>query len=261
MKMGLEGNIVLVTGGATGIGRAISFAFSNEGAVVIVASRNKSNLRSTVDDIQESGGKAFSVATDISNHAEIKDLMSHINSKFGRIDTVVNNTGIAGPTGSVEEVEIEEWQKTLNTNLTGAMLCMKEALPLMIPQHKGSIINIGAGAGVHGFMLRSPYSVSKAGLINLTQTVAMEVGKYNIRVNCISPGPVESERAEKVISAKSKSLKIPVEEIIREKIAKISLGRFVLPEEVANLAIFLASEKSSGLTGQNLMVDGGAVYR
>lgn len=259
--MGLEGNIALITGGAKGIGRAISLAFSNEGAVVIVASRNKSNLQSIVDEIQERGGNVHSVVTDVGKHSDIKGLMSYIKTKFGRIDTVVNNTGIAGPTESVDEVEIEDWQRTININLTGAMLCMKEALHVMIPRNKGSIINIGAGAGVHGFMLRSPYSVSKAGLINLTQTVAMEVGKYNIRVNCISPGPVKSERAEKVISAKSRALKIPVEEIISEKTSKIALGRFVLPEEVAHVAVFLASEKSSGLTGQNLMVDGGAVYR
>lgn len=261
MKFGLEGNIALITSGATGIGRAISFAFADEGSVVIVASRSKSNLQSVVGEIEEHGGKAYSVVTDITSHEQIKELLSYIKTEFGRLDTLVNNTGIAGPTKSVEELEIEDWYDTLHTNVTGALLCIKEALQLMIPQRKGSIVNIGAGAGVHGFMLRSPYSVSKAALINLTQTVAMEVGKYTIRVNCISPGPVESERAEKVISAKSKSLKIPVEEIIREKTAKIALGRFLLPKEVADVVVFLASKRSSGITGQNLVVDGGAVHR
>jgi NAD(P)-dependent dehydrogenase (short-subunit alcohol dehydrogenase family) len=259
--MEFEGKIALITGGGKGIGNAISHAFSKEGATVIIASRNEHNLQSIVTAILESGGKAFSFRTDISNFDQISKLMSYIKTEFGQLDILVNNTGIAGPTAGIDAMAIDKWQQTLDTNLTGAMLCAKEALQLMIPRSAGAIINIAAGAGVHGFMLRSPYSVSKAGLINLTKTMAMEVGGKNIRVNCISPGPVESERAKKVIAAKSKALKIPIEDIIREKTAKIALGRFVLPKEIANVAVFLASDKSSGITGQNVKVDGGSLYR
>ena len=188
-------------------------------------------------------------------------MIAYINTEFGRIDVLVNNTGIAGPTEALVDLEIKDWYETLGINLTGAMLCSQEVLRLMIPQGAGNIVNIAAQAGIHGFVLRSPYSVSKAGLINLTQTLAMEVGKYNIRVNCISPGAVEGERARKVFAAKSEALKLSIEEIVREKTAKISLGRFITAEEVANVAVFLASEKSSGLNGQNLTVDGGTVYR
>lgn len=253
--------IALVTGGGTGIGRAIANAFSKEGASVIVASRNKLNLKTVVKEIQDNGGKAVSFEVDISSHNQIKEMISYITAEFGRIDILVNNTGIAGPTTGVVDLEIKDWNETLKINLTGAMLCSREVLRLMIPQENGNIVNIAACAGIHGFVLRSPYSVSKAGLINFTQTLAMEVGKYNIRVNCISPGPVEGERARKVLAAKSKTLNITIEEIVREKTAKIALGRFVTPEEVANVAVFLASEKSSGLNGQNLTVDGGIVYR
>ncbi len=259
--MEFEGKIALITGGGMGIGSAISHAFSKEGAIVMIASRNENNLQSIVSKIQDNGAQAFFFKTDISSYDQVQKLMFHIKAEFGKLDILVNNTGIAGPTASVEAMPIQEWQQTLDTNLTGAMLCAKEALQLMIPQSAGAIINIAAGAGVHGFMLRSPYSVSKAGLINLTKTMAMEVGKNNIRVNCISPGPVESERAKNVIAAKSKALKIPIENIIREKTEKIALGRFLLPEEVANVAVFLASEKSSGITGQNINVDGGVLYR
>ena len=259
--MELKEKIVLITGGGSGIGRTVSRIFAQEGAIVIAASRSEPNLQSIVKEIQERGGQAFSYKTDISSYDQIKELFSFITRKFGRINTLVNNTGIAGPTEFIRNLEVEDWNQTLSINLTGAMLCSKEALRLMIPQGSGTIVNIAARAGVHGFMLRSPYSVSKAGLINFTQTLAMEVGRYNIRVNCISPGPVESERAKKVIAAKAESLKIPVDDIISEKTEKIALGRFILPEEVAWTAIFLASEKSSGITGQNLIVDGGIVHR
>lgn len=259
--MEFDEKIVTVTGGGTGIGRAIAHAFSKEGATVIVASRNRENLKSIVEEIIDSSGQAVSFEVDVSSYDQIKEMISYIEAEFGRIDILVNNTGIAGPTAGVEDLTIKDWHVTLDTNLTGAMLCSKEALRLMISRGSGNIINIAARAGIHGFILRSPYAVSKAGLINFTQTLAMEVGKYNIRINCISPGPVESERARKVIAAKSEAFKIPVEDIIREKTDKIALGRFVTSEEVANVAVFLGSDRSSGINGQNITVDGGVVHR
>jgi NAD(P)-dependent dehydrogenase (short-subunit alcohol dehydrogenase family) len=158
------------------------------------------------------------------------------------------------------DLTIEDWDRTLAVNLTGAMLCSKQVIRYMVEQHSGTILNISARAGIHGFLMRSPYSVSKAGLINFTQTLAMEVGKHNIRVNCISPGPVEGERARKVIATKSKALNMPVERIMHDKTVRIALGRFVTAEEVANVAVFLASKKSSGITGQNITVDGGMIH-
>ena len=256
-----KNKIVLITGGGTGIGRVIAQAFASENASVIIASRNKSNLIAVVQEIQDNGGKISSVEVDISCHNQVKEMFSSISDKFGRIDILVNNTGIAGPTSAVVDLEITDWSKTLETNLTGAMLCSQEALKIMIPQKSGNIVNISAQAGIHGFSFRSPYSVSKAGLINLTQTLAMEVGEYSVRVNCVSPGPVDGDRARKVLAAKSKKLNIPVDKIIREKTEKIALARFITPEEIANVAIFLASEKSSGINGQNLSVNGGIAYR
>jgi NAD(P)-dependent dehydrogenase (short-subunit alcohol dehydrogenase family) len=255
----LKNKVAVVTGGGSGIGKAIALAFAKEGASVVVASRNEANLENVIKEIKTMGSRASAMRLDVSCHNQIREMVLRTVDEYGKIDILVNNTGIAGPTTEVADLKIEDWSETLAINLTGAMLCSREAIKFMIPQERGNIVNISARAGIHGFLFRSPYSVSKAGLINFTQTLAMEVGKYNIRVNCISPGPVEGERARKVFAAKSEALNIPVENIVLEKTAKIALGRFVTAEELANAAIFLASDKSSGITGQNIVVDAGII--
>ncbi len=259
--MELIEKVAIVTGGGSGIGKAIAAAFAEQGASVVVASRNIDHLNETVCEIQTRGGMAAALPVDLSCRRQIENMVLKTHEQFGRIDILVNNTGIAGPTAAAADISLEDWEKTLMINLTGAMLCSQQVVPYMIQQRGGAIIHIAARAGIHGFLMRSPYSVSKAGLINFTQTLAMELGKQNIRVNCISPGPVEGERARKVIEAKSKALNMPVEKIMHDKTAKIALGRFVTAEEVANVAVFLASERSSGITGQNITVDGGMIHQ
>lgn len=259
--MELVEKVAIVTGGGTGIGKAIAGAFAKQGAAVVIASRNRVHLDETLGEIRSRGGVAEVVPVDLSCRGQIEKMVRQTRKAFGRIDILVNNTGIAGPTAATAELTLEDWDRTLAVNLTGAMLCSQQVIPGMIEQHGGAILNIAARAGMYGFLMRSPYSVSKAGLINLTQTLAMEVGRYNIRVNCISPGPVEGERARKVIAAKSAALSLPVEHIMRDKTARIALGRFVTAEEVANTAVFLVSERSSGITGQNITVDGGMIHR
>jgi NAD(P)-dependent dehydrogenase (short-subunit alcohol dehydrogenase family) len=260
-RLELLEKVAIVTGGGSGIGKAIAAEFAGQGASVVVASRNKVHLNETVREIQVQGGVAAALPVDLSQSRQIEEMVLKTHERFGRIDILVNNTGIAGPTVAVHDLSAEDWERTLVVNLTGAMLCSRHVIPYMIEQHGGVIIHISARAGIHGFLMRSPYSVSKAGLINFTRTLAMEVGKHNIRVNCISPGPVEGERARKVIAVKSKALNIPVEKIMHDKTSGIALGRFVAAQEVANVAAFLASERSSGITGQNITVDGGMIHQ
>jgi NAD(P)-dependent dehydrogenase (short-subunit alcohol dehydrogenase family) len=179
--------------------------------------------------------------------------------KFGRIDILVNNAGIEGPTVDVANMNLESWNQVLAVNLTGPMLCTKYVLKeSMIPRKKGVIVNISSGMGRRGYAFRSPYCSSKWGIIGFTQSLALEVGRYNIRVNCIAPGAVEGPRLERIWRERSKVSGITVEKIALKTKAQSALGRTAKPEEIASLAVFLSSEESSGLTGQTIDCNAGS---
>jgi len=251
--MRLEGKVAIITGGGKGIGRAISLAFAREGANVVVAARTESALKEVASEIEAIGRKSLAVVTDLSDPEQSLAMVDRTLEEFGKVDVLVNNSGIEGPTASVVDMDLEAWNQVLAVNLTGTMLCAKHALKKsMIPRQNGIIINISSGMGRRGFGLRSPYSASKWGIIGFTQALAWEVGGCGIRVNCIVPGPVEGDRLERVLREKSKVLGITFEEIMQSTKARSALGRMVKPEEVAALAVFLASEQSSSITGQTI---------
>jgi NAD(P)-dependent dehydrogenase (short-subunit alcohol dehydrogenase family) len=182
--------------------------------------------------------------------------------QFGRVDILVNNSGIAGPTARVVDMDLNQWNQTLAIDLTGSMLCAREALKHMIPQRTGNIINIvseaGRGAdGKSGYPFRSAYCCSKMGQIGLTETLAVEVGEYNIRVNAVSPGPIQGERIFNVIRKRAEATKRSFDEILSELTANCSLKRLATEEETAAVALFLASDESSGVTGQTIPVSCG----
>jgi NAD(P)-dependent dehydrogenase (short-subunit alcohol dehydrogenase family) len=171
---------------------------------------------------------------------------------------LVNNAGIGGPSVSVADMELEAWNQTLTINLTGAMLCAKYILKDdMIPRQSGSIINISSVSGRFGHANRSPYAASKWGIIGLTQTLALEVGKYGIRVNCIAPGPVVGERIEWAMRKVSQSQGISYEQAVANEVARTALGRMVKPEDVGYLAVFLASDRAANITGQTVNCSAG----
>lgn len=259
--MQLEGKVAIVTGGGKGIGRAISLAFAKEGADVVVAARTESSLKEVAAGIEAMGRKSLVVVTDLSDPAQPLALVDKTMAKFGRVDILVNNSGIEGPIMNVAEMDLEGWDHLLAVNLTGAMLCAKYVLEKsMIPRRSGVIINISSGAGRKGFPTRSAYSSSKFGMIGLTQSLASEVGRYGIRVNSIAPGAVEGERIERVIGIAARNLGISYEQLVANSNTRSALGRMVKPEEVAALAVFLASEQSSAITGQTINIDAGANY-
>ncbi len=259
--MELRSRVAIVTGGSAGIGRAICLALAGQGATVVVAARNRDRLEETVREIRGRGGAAAAHSVDLARHEQIEEMVRETRREHGRIDVLVSNAAVAGPTAAAADLSASDWEATLAVNLTGAMVCARHVLPCMIEQRRGSIVNIAARAGMHGFLMRSPYAASKGGLIALTRTLAMEVGGHGIRVNCISPGPVDGEHARRVITEKAEALGIPYEQLMREKTAGIAMGRFVRAEEVAELALFLASDRSSGITGQNIVIDGGVIRR
>ncbi len=259
--MQFEGKVAVVTGGGYGLGKTIALALAQEGADVVVASRTESALKEAAAEIEAMGRKSLVVVTDLAEKAQIPAMVEKTMEKFGKIDILVNNSGVEGPIMDVSGMDIEGWEHLLAVNLTGAMLCSRYVLEKsMIPRKSGIIINISSGQGRRGFPTRSAYSSSKFALIGLTQSLSSEAGKYGIRVNCIAPGAVEGERIERVIAATAKNLGISREQYLANAGSRSALGRIVKPEEVADLAVYLASDKSSGITGQTINVDAGATF-
>ena len=256
--MQLEGKIAVVTGGGKGIGQAIALTFAGEGADVVIAARTEADLKKTAAQIEKTGRKCLAIVTDLAVPEQVRAMVDRTLEKLGRVDVLVNNAGIGGPVASVADMNLEGWNQTLAINLTGTMLCAKYILKDdMIPRKSGNIINISSISGRFGHANRSPYSASKWGLIGLTQTLALEVGQYGIRVNCITPGPVEGERIEWAMRQVSKKQGISYEQAVANEVARTALGKMVKPEEVAALAVFLASDKSAGMTGQTINCSAG----
>jgi NAD(P)-dependent dehydrogenase (short-subunit alcohol dehydrogenase family) len=197
--MELHNKIAVVTGGGRGIGRAIALAYAREGANLVLASRSQEALEETQAMVEAPGQKALVVPTDIRNEDSVRNLAEQALSHFGRIDVLVNNSGIAGPTTPLWNIALADWEETFAVNVTGAYLCCKAFLPSMIDQRSGSIIVISSMTGKRPLFGRTPYAASKLALVGIARTLAWEVGPYGIRVNVISPGAVEGERIERVV--------------------------------------------------------------
>jgi len=255
--MRLKDKVAIVTGGGIGIGRAISYAFASEGAAVVLAARTLSRLNEVAEDIKSRGGKAKAIQTDISDEKQVQHMIAQTLNEYGQVDILVNNSGITGPTANVVDMDLNEWNEVLAVNLTGAMLCAREVLKTMIVRKSGSIINIGSEGGRSGYPLRSPYCVSKMGIIGLTETLAIEVGEYNIRVNCISPAAIRGERITNRLKARAKAMDISYDEAMNRLTSNYSLKRIAEPSEVATAAVFLASDEASAITGHTLVVNCG----
>ena len=257
----LKDKVAIVTGGGYGIGKVIALAFAREGADVVVTGEAEPPLKETAATIEAAGRKSLAVVCDFLKPKQADTMVEKALAKFGQIDILVNNSGIEGPTRTVAEMDIKGWNETLAVNLTGAMLCSRNVLDKsMIPRKSGVIINMSSNAGRKGRSERSPYTSSKFAIIGLTQTLAIEVGRYGIRVNAIAPGAVEGERIERVFKTEAKNHGITYEEMVARSNSLAALGRMVKPEEIADLAIFLASDKSRGITGQTINIDAGTNF-
>jgi NAD(P)-dependent dehydrogenase (short-subunit alcohol dehydrogenase family) len=255
--MKLERKIAIITGGGGGIGRAIALRFTREGAAVVLAGPTEEKIKSVEKEIQDAGGLALAVHADVADEADVERVAADALGQFGQIDILVNNAGIAGPTALVPDVSREDWDRTFAVNLTGAFLCAKYVLRHMMERRSGCIINITSIAGLQAYAYRSPYCASKWGMIGLTQTLAQEGGQYGITANAIAPGPVQGPRIERVIRNRAEAMKLPYEEAVRQYVEPTALKRMVEEEDIAAMALFLASDEGANITGETLNISAG----
>jgi NAD(P)-dependent dehydrogenase (short-subunit alcohol dehydrogenase family) len=255
--MKVAGQVAIITGGGHGLGRDIALGFAEAGADLSLCGTNGAALESTAAELRARGRRVVTRITDVADEAQVERWVADTLSELGRIDVLVNNAGVTGPTASVDRVSRADWDRTLGINLTGAFLCARAVLPHMAKRGSGKIINISSVAGHIGYALRAPYCVSKWGMLGLTRTLAAEWGKQNIQVNAISPGSVSGERLERVMKERAAKSGVPESEVRREYTSKAALDRFVPPEHVAAMAVFLASELGDSITGEFLQVAGG----
>jgi NAD(P)-dependent dehydrogenase (short-subunit alcohol dehydrogenase family) len=251
----LEGRTAVVTGASQGIGREIAVRFAQEGAHVMLAARSREALEDTARQVEAAGGSALVVPVDL----RAADDVERLAAAAGTVDVIVSNGGIAGPTAVLWNVDPDDWDETVGVNLTGTFLLCRALLPPMIERGSGSVVVIGSSTGKHHLWGRTPYAASKLGLLGLVRTLAVELGPHGVRANLISPGGVAGPRIEAVIHEQARARGSSYDAIYEEYVTTVPLRRLVTAAEIADAALFLASDASAGTTGEDLNVSGGFV--
>jgi NAD(P)-dependent dehydrogenase (short-subunit alcohol dehydrogenase family) len=249
---GIAGKRVLITAGAGGIGLAIAEQLLALGARVFICDV-------AADALDAFGARhpdAGRSRTDVADEAAVDAMFGAVAATLGGLDALVNNAGIAGPTGGVEEIAPADWRRTLDVCLTGQFLCARRAVPMLRAAGGGLIVNMSSAAGRHGYAFRTPYASAKYGVIGLTESLAKELGPDNIRVNAVLPGIVDGPRMEGVIRARAAQVGVGYAEMEKRYLEKVSLRRMVSPEDVAATVAFLLSDAGANISGQSLGVDG-----
>ena len=249
----LKNKKIVISAGASGIGWATAKVLDQRGAKVFVCDIDEGRVK-TINSDKKNKIKAF--ACNAHEEKEVINFFKEIKKITTTLDCLINNVGIAGPTGSIEKLNYKDWDKTLKTNIIGHFVFTKCAIPMLKKNKGGSIINISSTAGVFGFPLRSPYAASKAANISFTKTAAMELGKYKIRVNSILPGVIRGIRMQKVIDAKAKYLGVSKQSIEKEFISMASMNCWIEEEDIGKLCSFLISDDGNKISGQSIAVDG-----
>jgi len=248
-----KGLRVLVTAGAAGIGLAIARTFRDHGAKVFVCDVDDKALAALDKDIGRT-------KADVASVADVDRLFAESQKALGGLDVLVNNAGIAGPTAKVEDIAPEDWDRCIAIDLNGMFYCTRKAMPLLKAAGGGSIVNLSSVAGRLGFPMRTPYAAAKWAVVGFTESLAAEAGPDGVRVNCLQPGIVEGERIERVIDAKAKGLGISNDEMRARMLESVSLRTTVTAQDIADMALFLATEPGRHISGQALSICGGLRY-
>ena len=253
----LKNKKIVISAGASGIGWATAKVCISRGAQVFLCDINE-KLISKINKNKKYKNKIFAYDCDTSNENEVINFFSKILKKTKKIDALINNVGVSGPTGTLEKLDSEDWKRTLQINVVSHFYFTKQAIPMLKKNKKGSIINLSSGAGIMGFPLRSSYAASKWAIVGLTKTLAMELGKSKIRVNAICPGTIKGDRMKRVVRDKAKFLKISQTMVEKEFISMASMNSWVYEDDIGKMCAFLISNDSERVSGQVIGVDGNA---
>ena len=257
MHISLHGRSAVITGAGTGIGRATAVMMAESGAAVTLVGRREAPLRETAEQVGRCGGASLVVRADVGDAEGVDGVFAAHSEQFGGLDILVNNAGVTGPTARVADMDIADWEDTIRVNLTGPFLCARRALPLLRASGRGRVITIGSLSAHYPRLARSPYCASKAGLLGLNRTLALEEGPNGVLVNYVCPGTVDGERVERVFAkrAEAKGTTPEAERALRG--AQSAIQRLLQPEEIAGMCVFLASDLASGITGEVINISGG----
>ena len=243
----LKGKVALITGSGKGIGKSIALEFAKEGALIFLNDINNENLENAKNNIENLGSKCFSVIADVSDYSKVRDMFEYIVKEVGTLDILVNNAGI-NRDKTFHKMNIEEWEEVIRVNLNSIYNCSKEAVNIMRGKNYGKVINISSLAALSPKFGQTNYAASKAGILGFTKSLALETAKKGITVNAIAPGYIDTDM-----------LKTIPDDLKEQFRALIPMGRFGLPDEIAKLAVFLASDNSSYITGQVININGGVL--
>lgn len=245
---------VMITAGASGIGKVIARAFAAEGAMIHICDVSEAALARFREEFPDIAASHVNVRNEGEVDAWFDDALEDLRG----LDVLVNNAGIKGPTAPVDDIELADWRECIEICLDSQFLCARRAAPVMKAQSSGAIINMSSNAGLFGFGNRTPYAAAKWAVIGLTKSLAIELGPYNVRCNAICPGNVKGERINTVIQGEADLRGVPFDVVARESVGGQSIARFVEPEEVADLCVFLGSDKARMINGEAIAVDGHA---
>jgi 3-oxoacyl-[acyl-carrier protein] reductase len=257
--MRLENTKAIVTGGAKGMGEAISLAMAREGADLLLTARDMPPLEAVAEKVRDMGRRAEIISTDVTKEDDVKAMVAKALEVFGgRIDVLVNVAGVTGPIETpVWELEDDDFDYVISSNIRGTFLPLKHVMPTMIEQRAGRIINIGGSSGIRGYKYRAAYSSSKWGVRGLTKTAALDAGEYGIAVNVVCPGIVHTPRMDKLCHEKARVRGWTYEQVYDEYVQDMALKRVTMPEDIANAVLFLASDEGRNISGQEIIIDGG----
>ena len=253
----LKNKKIIISAGGSGIGLATVKVCLSRGATVYLCDLNEKFINKLKKHPLKNK-RLFTYVCDASNEYDVSNFFEEIKKKTKKIDALINNVGVAGPTGTLEKLESDDWERTLKVNVISHFYFTKLAIPMLKKNKGGSIVNLSSGAGIMGFPLRSPYAASKWAVIGMTKTLAMELGKFKIRVNAICPGTIKGDRMVRVIRDKAKFLKVSKKKIEKDFVSMASMNCWIYEEDIGNICSFLISKEGERISGQVIPVDGNA---